>query len=243
MALAAVTGNTYHSRQHVVDLAGYNWVRILVTEAGAAAGGGVRFNLDVHDAGRGAQDGWIFYGDSITAGAMNASPIGPTLTYAQLINLRVPSHFPAQQGGGIGGLRSGDGARLIDTWLAVYPGRYVGLSYGTNDAKAGVSPEAFYANYEAMVRAVVAAGKIPVIPKVPWGRVSYIRTGVPALNAKLDELYAAYPVIVAGPDFWAYFLERQDLIARDGVHPTAEGYGAYRQHWADTMAGQVYRIE
>ena len=243
VALAGVTGNTYHSRQHVVDLAGYNWVRILVTEAGAAAGGGVRFNLDVHDAGRGAQDSWIFYGDSITAGAMNASPIGPSPTFAQLVNLRVPSHFPAQEGGGIGGLRSGDGARLVDIWLAAYPGRYVGLSYGTNDARAGVSPEVFYANYESMVRAVVAAGKIPVIPKIPWGPVQSIQTNVPELNTKLDELYAAYPVIIPGPDFWAYFLERQDLISRNGVHPTAAGYAAYRQRWADTMARQVYRAE
>lgn len=243
VALAGVAGNSYHSRQHVVDLAGYNWVRLLVTELAAPVGGGVRFNLDVHDAGRGVEDAWIFYGDSITAGAMNAAPIGSTSTYAQLINLRVPSNFPTQESGGIGGLRSGDGARLIGNWLATYPGRYVGLSYGTNDARAEVSPEAFYADYEAMVRAVVAAGKVPVIPKIPWGRARHIQMSVPALNATLDELYTAYPAIVRGPDLWAYFLERQDLISRDGVHPTAAGYAAYRQHWADTMARHVYRGE
>ena len=243
VALASVTGNTYHSRQHVVDLTGYTWVRLLVTEAAAPAGGGVRFNLDVHDASRGVEDAWIFYGDSITAGAMNAAPIGPTVTFAQLINLWVPSNFPAQEGGGVGGLRSGDGARLVPTWLPAYPGRYVGLSFGTNDARAEVSPEAFYANYEAMVGAVVAVGKVPVVPKVPWGRVQYLQVAVPAFNAKLDELYAAHPEIVPGPDFWAYFLERQALISRDGVHPTPAGYAAYRQHWADTMIRRVYRRE
>nr|MBA2448489.1 SGNH/GDSL hydrolase family protein [Chloroflexota bacterium] len=140
-------------------------------------------------------------------------------------------------------LRSDDGARLVDAWLATYPGRYVGLAYGTNDARAGLSPEAFYANYEAMVRAVVAAGKIPVVPKVPWGSAGYLRARVPAFNAELDRLYAAHPEIVPGPDFWAYFLERQALISRDGVHPTPAGYAAYRQHWADTMLRRVYRGE
>jgi lysophospholipase L1-like esterase len=242
VTLAEVTGNTYHSRQHVVDLSGHNWVRILVTEAGMPDGG-VGLNLDVHDAGRGVQDAWIFYGDSITAGAMQAAPIGSIGTYSQLISVRVPTHSPAQESGGISGLRSGDGARLIDTWLAAFPGRYVGLSYGTNDAKGGVSPEAFYSNYEGMVRAVVAAGKVPVIPKVPWGRAGYLLANAPAFNAKLDELYAAYPIIVPGPDLWAYFREHRNLIARDGVHPTPAGYAAYRLQWADTMAQRVYHRE
>jgi lysophospholipase L1-like esterase len=244
VALDHATGNSYHSRQHVVDLTDYNWVRVHVTEAGTAGGEGqVRFNLDVHDASRGVEDAWIFYGDSITAGAMNPAPSDSTGTYAELIHTRVPSNFPTQEGGGIPGLRSQDGARLINTWLAIYPGRYVGLAYGTNDAKSGVSPTAFHANYEAMVRAVLAAGKTPVVPKIPWAPDRSVQANAPALNAKLDELYAAYPAIIPGPDFWAYFLERPELISGDAVHPTPAGYAAYRQQWADEIVRRVYRPE
>jgi hypothetical protein len=241
VSLASVTGNTYHSRQHVVDLTGYNWVRLNASASdGSSQNFDVALNLDVHDAGRGAQDGWIFYGDSITAGAMSVAPNGPTGTYAQLVNAQVPPNFPAQEDGGVGGLLSADGARLVPAWLGAYPGRYVGLSYGTNDAGYGVAPATFYANYEAMVKAVLAAGKVPVVPKIPWGRTAQIQANGPALNAQLDALYAAYPQVVRGPDFWAYFQGNQGLISSDNIHPTGPGDAAYRQQWADAMAQRVY---
>ena len=240
--LATVTDNAYHSRQHVVDLAGSNWIRIKVDEAAASDGRGeVHFNLDVHDASQGVEDDWIFYGDSITVGAMNVQPIGSTGTFAQLISAGTGSSFPVQEGGGIGGRRAQDGARYIDVWLPRFPGRYVGLSYGTNDANAGVRPETFFANYQAMVRAVIAAGKIPIVPKIPWGSRASIQKNVPALNARLDELRTSYPQIIPGPDFWEFFSEHQDLISDDGIHPTEAGYAVYRQLWAEAMLQRVYR--
>ena len=56
--------------------------------------------------------------------------------FAQLINARAPAYFPAQEAGGIGFLTSADGAKYINTWLQLFPGKYVALSYGTNDANA-----------------------------------------------------------------------------------------------------------
>ena len=47
-----------------------------------------------------------------------------------------PALFPAQEAGGIGFLTSADGAKYINTWLQLFPGKYVALSYGTNDANA-----------------------------------------------------------------------------------------------------------
>jgi lysophospholipase L1-like esterase len=173
---------------------------------------------------------------------MNVRPIASTGTYAQLVNAQVPSRFPTQEGGGIGGLTSRDGARLLKSWLAAYPGRYVGLSYGTNDGRTAVDPATFYGNYAAMVRAVIAAGKTPVVPKIPWARAPHVLANAPAYNAQIGELYRAYPEIIPGPDFWAYFLEHQDLIAADDVHPTEAGYAAYRQQWADTMVQRVYQV-
>jgi hypothetical protein len=69
VTLATVTGNTYHSRQHLIDLAGYNWIRLNISEAnGSGDPSGVSINLDIHNASQVADDDWIFYGDSITAG-------------------------------------------------------------------------------------------------------------------------------------------------------------------------------
>jgi lysophospholipase L1-like esterase len=239
--LVAVAGNVYHSRQHLLNLSGYNWVGLRVA-ASVAPGGQeeVRLNLDLHDAGQGTQDSWIFYGDSITAGGMSLEPEGPVGTFGQLVNALLPSHFPSQEGGGIGGLRSADGARLIDSWLAVFPGRFVGLSYGTNDARGPASAEEFYANYQTMVQAVIKAGKIPLVPKIPWARTTYIQEQGPILNAVIEQLYADYPEIVRGPDFWQYFKENQHLLSRDDLHPTAAGYAAYRQLWAETAVQRVY---
>jgi lysophospholipase L1-like esterase len=238
VGLTGVTDNSYHSRQHVVDLTGYNWLRLVLSEASRPDQ--VRLNLDLHDAQWGLADSWIFYGDSITAAAMQVAPIGSTGTFAQLVNLRVPSSFPIQEGGGINSLTSGDGAEALPTWLAAFPGRYVGLSYGTNDANRDLSPEAFTANYEAMVQAALAAGKVPVVPKIPWARRPNVQRNGPLLNARLEQLYAAYPEIVRGPDFWAYYLQHHGLISDDDLHPTEAGYAAYRELWADAMAARVY---
>ena len=153
---------------------------------------------------------------------------------APSVNASVPTNFPVQENVGNSGRTSGDGAAHIQTWLELFPGRYVALSYGTNDANRARPGEpdlasAFYASYATMVEAVLAAGKVPVVPKIPWARTATVQANGPVLNAKLDELYLAYPEIVRGPDFWAYFQENQGLISHDGVHPTGPGYAAYRR--------------
>src|SRR5262249_43091962 len=72
-----ISGNTFHSRQHLVDINGANWVRANIT-----ASDGSLFNMDaaansfdLYDASGSADnimpDDFIFYGDSITAGSMN----------------------------------------------------------------------------------------------------------------------------------------------------------------------------
>ena len=65
-----VSGNTLHSRQHLVDMSGYNWIRIMVTGNDGKEGGTSGINFDIHNVSEGISDSWIFYGDSITAGGM-----------------------------------------------------------------------------------------------------------------------------------------------------------------------------
>jgi hypothetical protein len=242
VALASVADSHYHSRQHALDLTSYNWLRMNVTAVDGSAGNAdVALNLDVHDASAGAQDDWIFFGDSITAGAMNHDTLNGVGTFAQLVSARAPGNFPVDEGGGVGYLTSADGAKYLPTWLALFPGRYVGLAYGTNDANGNVSPATFYANYAAMVQAVLAAGKVPVVPHIPWGCTANIQADGPLLNQQIDLLYQAYPQVVRGPDLWAYFQANQGLISSDCIHPSIPaGMGAYRQQWATAMLSNVY---
>jgi hypothetical protein len=197
--------------------------------------------MDIYDATYATKDDWIFYGDSITAGAMGHITLGGVETFAQLINAAASNSFPVQESGGTGFLTSADGVKYINTWLRLFPGKYVALDYGTNDADGCVDPNMFYNNYVEMVQAVINLGKIPVVPLIPWGRNTNIQNCGPALNARIDTLYKAFPQIIHGPDLWSFFRGHQDLISKDNIHPTEErGFGAYRQQWANAMLAEIY---
>jgi len=241
VTLKTVTGNVYHSRQALVDLTGYNWIRLNVTASDGSSGNtDAALNLDVHDASQGAQDSWDFLGDSITMDGTYHAPVNGVGNFSQLVNASAAAYYPSYEDAGIGGLTSADGAHNINTWLALFPGRYVALSYGTNDANGCGDTTAFYNNYVTMVQAVLAAGKTPVVPTIPWSRTADIQSCGPAFNAKIQQLYSAYPSIVKGPDLWGYFSTHQSLISGDNLHPSSAGYAAFRQQWANAMVTAVY---
>jgi lysophospholipase L1-like esterase len=249
VALRSVTGNPYRSRQHVLLLTGYNWVRMRIT---LVAGGTTvhLMHLDIHDLsqspGGQPRDSWIYFGDSITFGGMNyqlhyfQSP--NDFTFASLINSRLPAFFPAQEDGGVVGAGIVDAVNNIDQWLSVFPGKFVGISYGTNDATGGMAPETFYDHYAAVVEAVLAAGKVPLVPRIPWGKTALVQANVPLLNQQIDRLYTTFPDIVPGPDLWALFQQNPALINDGDVHPTTEGYGQMKQWWANAMLQNVYHL-
>jgi lysophospholipase L1-like esterase len=224
-------------------MTGNNWLRINVTATDGSNGNtDAEMNMDVHDASAdGASDSWIFYGDSITEDGMPHEPVsGSSPNFSQLVNAVRPAYFPAYEDGGIGGLVSGDGASHINSWLSTFPGRYVGLAYGTNDANGCISPTTFYNHYVTMVQAVVSAGKVPVVPTIPWARTGNVQACGPGLNAKIQLIYTNFPQVVHGPDLWAFFNAHQNLISGDNLHPSEAGYVAYRQQWADAMVANVY---
>ncbi len=107
-------------------MAGNNWIRINVTRVdGSLENYDASINMDVYDANYGIADNWIFFGDSITAGAMGHATTGGVKAFAQLINSQTPKYFPAQESGGIGYLTSADGTKYINTWLQLFPGKYI----------------------------------------------------------------------------------------------------------------------
>lgn len=242
VTLARVTGNRYHSREHLVSLKRYRWLRISVTAGdGSPENEDAALNLDVYSAPKGPLDSWLFLGDSITMDGMHHQPIQGVRNFSQLIAAARPARYPAFEDGGVAFLHSTDGAQRITTWLKTFPGRYVGLSYGTNDANACAPAGRFYSAYVTMVRAVLAAHKVPVVPTIPWARADGVQRCAPAMNARVRTLYRRFKQIVHGPDLWSYFKANPSLIGGDGLHPSTAGYAAYRQQWANAMLASVYR--
>ncbi|MDD6270185.1 MAG: GDSL-type esterase/lipase family protein, partial [Oscillospiraceae bacterium] len=189
----------------------------------------------------GISDSFIFYGDSITAcGMMNCYGTG----FAEYVNQIDSRYFPIQENGGIGGIRSSDGAANIDRWLEAFPGQYVSIAYGTNDAWGNPSAtEQYYENTAYMVEKILAAGKTPIVPKIPYATEPAVGDNVPAYNAMIEKIYENYPEVVKGPDFEAFFRENPDLLSSDGVHPGENGYAAMRELWAKTMYDEIYSAE
>lgn len=244
VTLVTVKDNHYHSRQHVIDMGKDNWLRLNITAIdGSDDNEDANINIDVYSAGAGTEGDWIFYGDSITAGSMGTNTLDGVPLFAQLIHEKAPAYFPVEEDGGIGYLTSGDGLKHLKGWLQLFPGKYVALSYGTNDAEGCVDPQTFYNNYVGMTKIVLAARKVPVIPHIPWGRAPNIQQCGPALNAKIDALYKAFPQIIKGPDLWSFFQQHQALISDDNIHPTDEGSGQYREQWANAMLKEVYKVK
>lgn len=229
--VVAVTGNTRSTPQHLVALGGASWVRLRATASSDP--NAIALDFDVHAAPDGASDSWLFMGDSITGMAAYLFSKIPAQVHA-----RAPGRWPAVIPAAVGGSNTGSAQETLDANLVGFPGRYVVLAYGTNDGDS----DAFSASYEALVLKVLAAGKIPVIPHMPWSAIPAILAKGPALNARIDALYAKYPAIVRGPDLWWAFAGRTDLIPEWDVHPNGAGNDEMRRQWAIVMATLDHRV-
>jgi hypothetical protein len=220
--LAAVSNNLRNTVESPVNLAGANWVRMSITGASDPI---VALDLDVFSTPNGATDAWMFLGDSITY---------ITMGYAfsdlpQLVHQARPDRWPAIVNAALGGTNTQTAVAVIDSTMAGFPGRYVVLAYGTND-----DPTMF--EMGTLVQHVISAGKIPVVPTMPWSDSPTIATNGPLINAAIKALYTQYPQIVPGPDLWTAFLNRTDLIPSGDIHPNQAGQEYLRQQWATMMA-------
>jgi hypothetical protein len=220
-AIVTVSNNRYCGRQHYASLHGANWIRMNVTQGGA---GKVGVALDVQSAASCASDAWLFMGDSITY---------MTMTHAfcdlpELVAAAKPAYWPAIIDGALGGTNTVTATGVLDDTMKDFPGRFVVLAYGTND-----HPDMF--QMEGLVQKVLAAGKTPVVPHMPWSDTK-LQDG-PAINAQIDALYQKYPQIVKGPDLWTFFQGHTEWIASGDVHPNSDGQEQLRKQWALTMEG------
>jgi lysophospholipase L1-like esterase len=203
-------------------LGGGNWVRMSISGSTDPT---VAIDLDVFSTPNGNTDCWMFMGDSITNITMG---YGFT-NVPQLVHQARADRWPAAINAAIGGTSTASAVSIIDSTMNGYPGRYVIIAYGTNDL-----PGTF--QMETLVQKVLAAGKIPVVPHMPWSALSNIQTNGPQINQAIDALYSKYPQIVRGPDLWSAFTNRTDLIPSGDVHPNSAGQVFLRQQWAQVIA-------
>jgi hypothetical protein len=149
------------------------------------------------------------------------------------------AYTPAACNGGVGGTKTTHALLHIDEWLAGFPGHFVTLNYGSNHAGGcdGSCLAAFDSDMRTLIGRILAAGKVPVIPTIPWSRDPALAADLPALNARIAQLYIDYSQVVRGPDLFAFFQANQSLISSDDLHPTTEGFFRLKKLWADTMAG------
>ena len=256
VTLLAVSGNTHHSRSHLMDLTGYQWIRFRATRGSSTNQSGntdCELKLEIYDVHQGNTDSWAFLGDSITNGAMNHLEHGD-LNFAQRVNASVPSNFPMYENAGIPFDDAQQyGALRLSALLANSAARYIAISYGMNDAGAGLATDySFYNAYKGLVDTVLAAGRIPVIPTISWTAQQPWQSAIGdpvtgpqfGLNRQLAKLKADYraqgKVIVDGPDLWHFFQANPSLIGEGDIHPTAAGYVAMRSQWAQAMIAAVY---
>jgi len=222
--LVSVTDNNRNTRQHLLNLVGANWIRLRSTRSSNPAS--IAIEMDVHSAPEGASDSWLFMGDSITGWAAHLFSDLP-----KRVNSLATSRWPAVVGAAIGGSNTGSALNVIDDTLAGYPGRFVALCYGTNDGNTS----GFSDNLEALILKVIAAGKVPVIPHMPWSDIPDQLNKAPGINARIDALCTKYPAVRRGPDLYAAFSGRTDLIPSGDVHPNDAGNKEMRRLWALSM--------
>jgi acyl-CoA thioesterase-1 len=226
-----IAGNPVRSRAHAVDFAGQRWVRMVVTglSPDVFEWGLYLDEIDVHDLSRGGNDVWVFFGDSITSAVFDRAPAHQP-SFPEAIARRHPGFFPAVIGAGFGSLHHTDAVRRIDEVLALNPdARVIALGFGSNDW----DPVAFRKDLLEVVRKVRAAGRIPVVARIPFRADSPV--DYPSrLNAVVDEVTARLGLL-PGPDLHGWFQSHRERLA-DGLHPDDAGAVEMIRLWAEAVA-------
>jgi lysophospholipase L1-like esterase len=236
----AVTGNAYLYREHRLAFAGQRWVRLTVAAPGAVS----LDELDVWDVSTRPADALVWVGDSITARcSARAAGYGafPSLQ-ADVLAARA-GHAVYQVGAGtrsVGTAWAVAGTpSLIARYLELLPDvTYWGIGLGTNDSGAGVSDAAFEANLRALVEAVLAAGHVPLLARIPYTADPSYAGATVRLNAVVDAVTARYR-LPPGPDLYAVFQQHAGDyydVGGDQIHPNKVGCTAWQQAWAETLA-------
>jgi lysophospholipase L1-like esterase len=227
----SVTGNPVRSRAHAIDFAGASWVRLVVTRLPERVNEWGLFldEIDVHDLSLGGDDVWLFLGDSITAGLFDrGGPRRPS--FADWIARLHPGYHPAMIDAGLVRARAGDLlARIDEAFVLVPEARVVAIGIGSNDGDL----DAFRRDLARLVDRIRAAGRIPVVARIPF-RPGDAAAWTRQKNAALDEVVREAGLL-PGPDLYSWFEAHPERLA-DGLHPDDRGAVEASRLWAEAVA-------
>jgi lysophospholipase L1-like esterase len=262
---ATVTNNIFYAGQNLVNMINpstgipYNWIRMNITNST----NGINLNFDLANASQGVTGDFMFIGDSITTyfgghdnddGAMGdniADLVSAESGGAYHIiteNAGVSCTTSANWSSVYSGFSS---SPTINTVLANFPGDYVTLDLGTNDAWGGTgSPQTYYTDMQTLANDVIAAGKTPIIPDISWPNAGDGTTwddGVKSFNNEISQLIESNPKIIAGPNMYSVLQDHSSWFIApsagvNNVHPNDEGINAYRCAWAYAITQNIYKI-
>jgi len=242
--VAEVTDNPVRSRAHRFAFAGHSWVKLVATAAATSATGTtypVKLDeLSLYSVDSGEEDQplntFLFMGDSITQGAF-PKDLGVGTSFEEvLVEANPLAADPVWINAGIGGELARDGLLHLGTWLEINPDfEYITLAYGTNDAWSGkdVATQPWESNMREMITTILAEGRTPVIPLIPFASETTHRT-LPAWNERVLALTEEYG-LPCGPDLYTWFREHPEELSGDGVHPSRDGYISINRLWAEAM--------
>lgn len=261
--LQTVTGNKFNAGQYALNLSAYNWLRMNVTASSGSGGNtDAAWHLDVSACSStctAPTDTWLFLGDSITSMSLAVHPTSPP-NFNQTVHAAASDFYPAGIDGGFPGWTTGNllatdgatGTAFINELLGDFSAsHFVTLALGTNDIDQKVPTSTFLSNMQTLVRDVIAKGRVPVVPTIPWasptcGYQDLATADSPAkagtANYDIEHDVWTMPGVVAGPDLWTFFDHNQSLInLADCPHPThPAGTTALRKQWADWALTDIY---
>ena len=226
-----VKDNPARTRAHALDLDGARWVRLAVTRLPERVNEWGLFldEIEVHDLSDGGDDVWIFLGDSIDAGVFDRAPDHQP-DFARWVEAAWPRHQPVMIDAGLPRLRAWEASERVDEVLALNPdARVVAVTLGANDADLGKLRAAL----QAIVRKIRAAGKIPLLSRIPF-QTKYGPDYVAAKNVVVDEVVREEGLL-PGPDLYRYFKDHPERL-HDGLHPDGPGAVAFQRAWAIAAA-------
>lgn len=223
----SVADNGVRSRAHIIEYDGQSWVRLVVTGAADPAGSLSLAEIDVHDASDGTDDAWLFLGDGAGPFAEGGR------SFAERVHAEYPGYFPAMLDAGVRGELTTTALTRLGEVLAQSPDfRFVALAYGTSDARSDIGAARFRADMRAIVERVMAAGRVPVLARVPFspeGDDAVIRDYNHVIEAIERE-----QGLLSGPDLYAWFKAHPEQLT-EGGYAGAAGRAAIQRLWAEAM--------